>query len=218
MKQFLFTLCIAALGASAAFSQTVAPAPGKSSGKKPVAPASAAQPKPRLLTLDQLRRCFKLNDDNATEAEVLKAEKAQFEEEHGRLVADQAALLKRSEILKAEAKAVVTEQEELVIAAKEFAQPVERSEVKATEARRVAYNERIEINKKRVDDFNAAKDAFNAAKAQFDPRIEASNARSKALQHRIEEHNYGLEDWRAECANRPYSDADEALIKKEKAR
>ena len=103
----------------------------------------------------------------------------------------------------------------LLEGSKELAKLAEKSDLKEAEAKRLSHNVRIDSNRQRVDDFNASRIAIKTTKDALDPRIEASNVRLKKFQNSVEEHNYGVEDWKAECANRPYAEADEVIIKKE---
>ena len=217
MNRFLISACLIALTPLAAQAQTAAPA--KPSAKKPAAtPVEPSKPKVRLMTLEQLRKCFKLKDDNAAEGAALEAEKIAVEQARAKLQEDRAAILKQSETLQAESLAIVNEQTTLREAAKEFEKPVERADKDEAEAKRVKFNALLEANSKRTEAFNTARIAFNSAKVQLDERIAESNKSMKAFQTRVDEHNYGLEDWKAECANRPYAEADEALIMKERGK
>jgi chromosome segregation ATPase len=218
MKRVFIALCVATLLPFAAQSQTTPAKPAKPVAKKAADPVEPPKPKQRLLSIDQLRRCMKLNAENNIEGAALRIEKAEVEAERAKLVEERTALQQLSETLQVEAKGILAEQAELQDTAKEFAKPVEKADLKEVEAKRVAYNARIDSNKKRVEAFNASRVVLNSTKARLDPLIEPSNIRLKKLQDRVDEHNYGLEDWKADCADRPYAEADEAIIKKEMAK
>ncbi|MGI9134558.1 MAG: hypothetical protein ACR2I0_11545, partial [Rhodoferax sp.] len=126
-----------------------------------------------------------------------------------------ATLRKQFEAQSANAQSIRAEQAQLLQAAKEFETPVERAEMKAAEARRLAFNERATASAARVDEHNAANAALASANALLGPRTDANNLRAKKLQERADEHNYNLQDWQAQCANRPYDEADALLIRKE---
>lgn len=219
MKQVLTCLCLATVFPCAALAQSSGSLPPSNTSKKPSvsAPKAAepAKPKQRLMTLDQLRRCMKLANENATEAVALTKERVDVETERAKLMEEKGALQTRSETLQAEGKAIVEEQAELLEGSKELAKLAEKSDLKEAEAKRLSHNVRIDSNRQRVDDFNASRIAIKTTKDALDPRIEASNVRLKKFQNSVEEHNYGVEDWKAECANRPYAEADEVIIKKE---
>ena len=220
MYRFVFLFSIAALFSAPTLAQTSSVAPAKVPAKKaaPLSAAEPAKPRQRLLTIDQLRRCMKLKDDAAVEGAAVEVEKSAAELERAKIIEDRAALQKLVADRDIEAKAIVAEQAEIVANAKEFEKPVEKSELAALNAKRIRHNALIEANKKRVDDFNATRTAVNATNSQLDQRIAASNARIKALGTRVDEHNYNLEDWKADCMNRPYDEADEILILKERAK
>jgi len=148
----------------------------------------------------------------------VEAEKSAVEQERAKIMEERTALLKLVAERDVEAKAIVAEQAEIVANAKEFEKPVDKSEMDALNAKRVRHNALIETNKKRVEDFNASRSAVNATNSQLDQRITASNARLKALGLRVDEHNYNLEDWKADCMDRPYAEADEARILKERGK
>ena len=177
-----------------------------------------AKPRPRLLTIDQLRRCMKLKEDSAAEGVAVEGEKTAVELERAKIVEDRTALQKLVADRDLEAKAIVAEQAAIVANAKEFEKPVDKSEMAALNEKRIRHNAMVETNKKRVDDFNASRNVLNATSSQLDQRIAASNARLKAVGARVDEHNYNLEDWKADCRNRPYDEADEALILKERGK
>jgi hypothetical protein len=230
MKRILVSFCVAALFPLVAQSQTSTDAPAKAVKTTKQKAADTTDPKkskPRFLTRDQLRRCLKLKDDNSAENLVVVAEKTKFEAEHAALVVEKAAALKQNAELEARAKVIIAEQAELRQIAKEFEKPPEKDQDadresdrdrEAEAAKRTAYGVRAAANNKSVEEFNAAKKALGATKSLLDPRILASDAQAKIVQHRVEEHNYALEDWRAECADRPYAEADETAIRKEKAK
>jgi hypothetical protein len=218
MKRALISLCVGALLPVLAQAQTTNAKPAK----KPAATAATAteggKPKSRLLTKDQLRKCLKLNEENGIEDTAIGAEKVKFDAEREKIVIEKAALLKQSEELQATSKSILDEQKAMMEEAKEFEKPVPRSERTAAEEKRKDFNARAANNSKRTDEYNATKSIYNKAKEELDPRIDANNAFSKTLQSRAEEHGYALESWQAECADRPYMDADEIAIKKEWAK
>ena len=177
-----------------------------------------AKPRPRLLTIDQLRRCMKLKEDSAAEGVAVEGENTAVELERAKIVEDRTALQKLVADRDLEAKAIVAEQAAIVANAKEFEKPVDKSEMAALNEKRIRHNGMVEANKTRVDDFNASRNVLNATSSQLDQRIAASNARLKAVGARVDEHNYNLEDWKADCMNRPYDEADEATILKERGK
>jgi hypothetical protein len=220
MHRVVFLFSVAVLFSAPTLAQTSSTAPAKASAKKaaPVSAPEGAKPRPRLLTIDQLRRCMKLKEDSAAEGVAVEGEKTAVELERAKIVEDRTALQKLVADRDLEAKAIVAEQAAIVANAKEFEKPVDKSEMAALNEKRIRHNAMVETNKKRVDDFNASRNVLNATSSQLDQRIAASNARLKAVGARVDEHNYNLEDWKADCMNRPYDEADEATILKERGK
>ena len=237
MKKTLISLCIAALFPAFALAQATpapakpaspakkaAPAAKKAPGTKVVESADGSAPKGRLLSKDQLRKCLALNDENGAENTAIGEEKAKFEADRDAILKVKDDLLKESEGLQTSAKEIVAEQEALKEERKAFDDPelgkksMSKSEQAAFKAKADSYNQRATANGHRAEAYNVAKAEYNVKKTQFDPRIDANNAWAKKLQSRVDELGYAVEGWKAECANRPYMEADEIAIKKEKAK
>ncbi|MBC7916742.1 MAG: hypothetical protein H7Y28_02925 [Rhodoferax sp.] len=206
MKRLLLTLCVAMALPAMAQSQPAKPA----SSKK-----TTAKPKIAIMTRDELRACFKQQASNSDENATINREKDAFQQERNVIVADKDGLLKRSIALGDMAKDIQTEGAKLLEAQKEFEQPVPKSEIKAAEARRIEFNDRVAAHQRKVDAYNTDKKPFNEAKDALDARIEANNARGKVLLERSEKYNDAVDEWKASCSNKPYDVADEAAVKKE---
>lgn len=220
LQRIPLSLCLATLLTLAgAQAQVPSATSSKAPAKKPAATTTeSAKPRQKLLTLDQLRRCMKLDASNASEGAALRQEKIEVEAERAKLMEERAALQSLSESLAADAKAIVAEQDALVESSKELAKPVDKSALKEAEAKRLAHNALVDSNRKRVEGFNAQRTQVNSTRGDLDTRIAASNVRLKKFQDRADEHNYNVEDWKADCADRPYAEADEIIVKKEMAR
>ena len=193
-------------------SQTTGSAPAKPAAKK-AAPAPKA--KVVLMTRDQLRACFMTQAANGAENVAVEEEKTAFQQERNEIIASKDALTKQTNGLDEKAKAILAERSELMAAQKEFEKPVSKDEAKATEVRRLEFNERAAAYDRRIEAYNAEKQPFTVVKQALDARIEANNARGKALIARTEKYNDAIDDWRADCSNKPYDVADEAAVKKE---
>jgi len=209
MKRVLLSLCVAMALPALAQSQPAKPASTK---KTAAAPAKA---KMVVMTRDELRACFKQQAANSAENIAIDKEKEAFQEERNGIVASKEALLKQSVELGNRATAIQAESSRLVEAQKEFQKPVPKEEVKAVEARRIEFNEAVAAHQLKVDAYNTDKTPFNDTKTALDARIEANNARGKALQQRTEKYNDTVDEWKASCANKPYDVADEIAVKKE---
>lgn len=208
MKRVLVSLCVAMALPAFAQSQPAKPAANKK------APA-AAKPKVVIMTRDELRACFKLQAGNSAENVAIEKEKQAFMEERASIVAEKDALLKQSVELGNLAKAIEAEAAVLIAAQKEFEKPVPKAEIKAAEARRVEFNDRITAHQRKVETYNTGKQPFNTAKTALDARIEPNNLRGKSLQERADKYNDAVDEWKASCANKPYDVADEIAVKKE---
>jgi hypothetical protein len=195
-----------------ALSQTTGTAPAKPAAKK-AAPAPKA--KVVLMTRDQLRACYKAKTANSAENLAVEEEKTAFQQERNEIIASKDAMMKQTNALDEKAKAILAERAELVAAQKEFEKPVSKDEAKAAEVRRLEFNERAAAHDRRIEAFNTEKQPFTVAKQALDARIEANNARGKALIARTEKYNDAIDEWRADCSNKPYDVADEAAVKKE---
>jgi len=205
------TLCLALMLPLAAHAQTSAPAKDKPAAKA----AAPVKPKVRLMTRDELRTCLKEKEENRAENAAIEQEKTGFTQEREALVQDKDALLKRTAELDSSAKLVIAERDELMAQQKEFEKPVEKAEVKAMEAKRVAFNERAAAHGAKVDAYNAQKREYDKVKLALDTRIDANNARGRALKTRADSFNETVESYSVNCLNKPYDVADEAAVKKE---
>lgn len=211
MKRLILSLCVAIAIPVMAQSQ-----PAKPDNKKaPAAAKAKAKPKMVVMTRDELRACFKQQAANSAENKEIDKEKESFQQERNDIVASKEALLKKSNELGELVKAIQAEGAELMAAQKEFEKPVAKADLKAVEARRIEFNDRITAHQRKIDAYNADKTPFNASKDALDARIAANNVRGKALQDRSEKYNDGVDEWKTNCGNKPYDVADEAAVKKE---
>ena len=221
MNRLAISLCLAVLLPLTAMAQSEAPpkTAAKAAAKKPAAATAAepAKPKPRLLTLEQLRKCYGIKDEMAAGDKALKAEGAGFEEERAAILRDQAELQSRIDARNASAAAIKAEQAALLAIAEEFKKPADKPDREAMEAKLKDYNARAEASGQRVDEFNAGKTPLVEMKNKLDQRIEASNAKKRKLQTMAEDHNLAVEEYQSACVNRPFLEADEAAILKERA-
>ncbi len=209
MKRLLISLCVAMALPALAQSQPAKPANSKK------ASAAPAKLKMAIMTRDELRACFKQQAANSAENVAIDKEKEVFQQERNGVVAAKDALLKQSTELSNLAKSIEAEGTQLMEAQKEFEQPVPKSEAKAAEVRRVEFNDRVTAHQRKVNAYNTDKEPFNKSKDALDIRIEANNARGKALQARSEKYNDAVDEWKASCSNKPYDVADEIAVKKE---
>lgn len=200
--------------ATSAGAQTAA-APKEKAPAKQANATPAAKPKTRLMTRDELRVCFKEQADNRAENAAIETEKTAFDQERAALVAEKDATLKQNQTIDERAKAILAELEALKVEQAALSKPPEKSELKAYEVRRLAFNERANAHGQKVDTFNADKREYDKVRLAMDARIEANNARARALKTRAENYNDAIESYKVNCLNKPYDTADEAIVKKE---
>lgn len=210
MKRVLISLCVAMALPALAQSQ-----PAKPAAKK--AAAAPAKPKVVVMTRDELRACFKQQAANRAENVAIDKEKESFQQERNDIVAGKEALIKKSDELGAMVKDIEAEGAKLLAAQKEFEQPVSKADLKAVEARRIEFNDRVTAHQRKIEVYNTEKQPFNATKDALDARIAANNTRAKALQERSEKYNDAIDEWKTSCAAKPYDVADEIAVKKELA-
>ena len=208
MKRVLISVCVALALPAMAQNQPAKPA----NSKKTAAPAKT---KTVVMTRDALRTCFKQQAANGVENTAISTEKDAFQQERNDIVTAKEALLKKSNELGALVADIEAEGAKLMAAQKEFEQPVAKADLKAVEARRVEFNDGVTAHQRKIDVYNAEKQPFNTSKDALDARIAANNTRGKALQERSEKYNEAVDEWKANCSNKPYDVADEIAIKKE---
>lgn len=211
MKRLMLSLCVAM--ALPALAQTQ---PAKPATKKTPA-AAPAKTKIVVMTRDELRACFKQQAANKAENVEIDKEKESFQQERNEIVASKEVLFKKSNELGELVKTLEAEGAKLLEAQKEFEQPVAKENLKAVEARRIEFNDRVTAHQRKIDLYNTEKQPFNTAKVALDAKIDANNARAKALQARTEKYNDTIDEWKASCSAKPYDVADEVAVKKELA-
>jgi len=200
--------------ATASVAQTATP-PKQKPPTKQASAAPAVKPKVRLMTRDELRVCFKEQADNRAETAAIEAEKVAFDQERAALISEKDETLKRTQTIDERAQAMLAELEVLKVEQAALSKPPEKSEIKTYEARRVAFNARADAHGQKVDAFNAEKREYDKVRLAMDARIEANNARGRALKTRAENYNDAIESYKVNCLNKPYDEADEVIVKKE---
>lgn len=215
----------AALSSGAVVAQTApakpaakpaAKAPAKSAAKEAPAPA---KPKQKLLTRDELRACMDRQDANKVEAKALEEAEAQ-------LGPDREAIMKEADAIKAREKELIAEQDAIQAdmaamgkRAEEVKEQMKKLSKKEAQALAADYQKQADEVNARIEPHNNKRKAFREAiqAANLDARIEAFNKKKDDVSTRFDKLGDAQDAWRAECGNKPYDEADEIAIKKERA-
>jgi hypothetical protein len=175
------------------------------------------KPKPKLMSREELRACIDRQEANSAEAAAIKVEQSSYKTNADALKAEKAnveagetELGKKITAVKAEKEGILAEH--AAIAAE--APKLKKEELKA----------RNEAYLKRTTDFNAMFEAVKAADAEqgakrkaFGDKVDALDAQFKAIDERQEKYFDANDKWKAECSNKAYDENDEKAIRKEKA-
>ncbi|MFN5048535.1 hypothetical protein [Roseateles sp.] len=214
MKRILLcTLIVAALPALAQVSANpnakVDPKNNKVS--RPV----VEKPKQKLMTRDELRACLVRFDKNETDAKDIKAAQAADAEERAAVLKLKDELTQAGQGLSSNATEIKAERETLIKDQEGLKAQIAKMERADAEKVLNDYKARAAAHDARIEAFNKSKTKYDADAKGFETRIEAYNASSKALQARTEAHLDEVDDWKAECSNKPYDEADEIAVRKE---
>ncbi|MFG6449761.1 hypothetical protein ACG0Z6_16165 [Roseateles sp. BYS180W] len=217
MKKCVALVAVGVLLAGLVQAQTVNPKAKVDPKNNKVSRPVVEKPKKVLLTRDQLRHCMTAVDANEAEGLAIKAEDAKLNSERTELAAEKDRLTKQGAELTATADGIKAERDDILKYGEEVkakAKELSRSEVKAMQE---TYQARATALDARIDAFNKVKDAYFEASKGFDAKAEAYNKRKDGLSTRLEEHTDKLNEWKLECSNKDYDEADEIAIKKELA-
>ena len=175
------------------------------------------KPKVALMTRDELRACFNVQDNNRAEGEAIKVAQAAQVGERSVLLKQKDELTQSSEALSVRTTALVTERAEILKQYEDIKVQAPKLEKAALEALNKGYTERAAAFEAQADALNKDKLAYKALTPAFDAKIEAHNQGGKALDVRAEAYLDKLDEWKVDCGNKPYDEADEAALKKERA-
>lgn len=215
MKRILLAACLAAMLPTFALAQIANPKAKVDPKNNKVSRPVVEKPQVKLMTRDELRACFKRQDDNAAEAKAVKDAEAAHKLEREKLLVEKDALTKEGEALSASVTAIKAEQAEILKSYEEIKAKLPELKKKEQQELLDGYNARAKAHDAKIDAHNKAKDAYQARAAAFDPRIEAYNKYGKELETRSLDHLDAVDLWKKECGNKPYNEADEIAIRKE---
>jgi chromosome segregation ATPase len=223
---------LSALVATSAFAQTPAQpakpkaptkAPAKASTKAPAktekaAPAAAAD---KIMTIDELRVCMKLQQSNEKNAEEILQAQDNFKRDQDAVKAEQAEVAKANETLRTTMATLAAERDSVSAAVTALTAKVQAAknddEKVALEPERAKLSERNKQYEKDVDGFNASQQTLRDRVNALNARIDAINQRSKTVNEKVEPHKQQVTAYREQCGNRRFREEDEIVIKKELA-
>lgn len=217
MKRILLSVCLAALLPALASAQTTNPNAKVDPKNNKVSRPVVEKPKQVLLTRDQLRACLKQQDDNDAEAKAVKDGEAAYKTEHERLLAEKALLSKEGDAITANADAIKAEQAALLKSNEELKAKLPDMKKDEQKAAIADYNDRAKGNDTKITEHNARKDAYITRAKAFDEAIDKHNKLGKELETRSLDQMDAYDAWKKACANKPYDEADEKVILKERA-
>lgn len=201
-------------------SQAQTPAPRKAAPAK-AAPAAAPAKADKIMSIDELRVCMKLQQTNEKNGEEIQAAQDAFKRDQAAVKTEQGEVSKANEALRARMTALTAERDSLSAAVTDLntkIQTAKKEEEKtALEPERVKLNERNKAFEKSLDEFNAEQKALRDRVDKLNASIDGINQRSHNVNDRVEPHKQSVAQWREQCGNRRYREEDEIVIKKELA-
>ena len=213
MNRILLSLLLAA--AVPAMAQTVNPAAKVDPKNNKVSKPVEIKPKQKLMSRDELRSCLQQLDANNKEAAEIKTAQAEFNKERGELVANRTEMENRGKAISAEATQLKQERDDLLKLNETLKAELPKMDKEAATKAAADYQARAAALDQRIDAFNNAKRQYDTEGQAFDTRIETHNKGAEALRKRTDQHLDNVDDWKANCANKAYDEADEAAVKKE---
>ena len=175
------------------------------------------KPKPKLMTRDELRACLARNDANTKEADEIKQAQVSYKENAAQLLKEKEELQKADEALVAESAAMKAERDSILKMFEDIKAAAPKMEKADLDAKNKEYQARAAAFDTRLQAHNEAIKSGSTNRRAFGDRVDAVNASFKAMEERTEVHFDKMDSWKSECQNKPYDEADELAIKKEKA-
>jgi chromosome segregation ATPase len=216
MKRILLAACLAAMLPTLALAQTTNSAAKVDPKNNKVSRPVVEKPKPVLMSRDQLRACLKRQDDNVAEAKAVRETEAAHKAEREKILADKQELQVEADAISANVTAIKAEQADILKSYEEIKVKLPDLKKKEQQALLDGYAARAKEHDAKVEAHNKRKDAYQARAATIEPRIDAYNQLGKDLENRSLDNMDAVDLWKKECGNKPYDEADERAIKKEK--
>lgn len=217
MKRLLISLAAAAVLLPALAQTTTNPGAKVDPKNNKVGRPVVEKPKVKLMTRDELRACMNRSEENSKEAEAIKREQAAYKDNTAALQKEKQELLAADEANSAEAKAAKQERDDILKMVEDIKAAAPKMEKAELAAKDTEYKARAAAFDTRVAALNESVKAGNARRQAFSEKVDKVNTSFKSLEERTEAHFDKNDSWKTECGNKPYDEADEIAIKKEKA-
>jgi len=217
MKKTFLAVCLLALLPALATAQTVNPNAKVDPKNNKVSRPVVEKPKVKLMTRDELRACFKEQDENEAEATAILAAEADYKKQREAVLAEKDALTKEGEAISANADAIKAEQAQLIKDNEALKAKLPDMNKKEQKEAIDGYNQRAKVSDAKIEEHNKRKDAYLARAKAFDEAIEPLNKLGKDLETRSLDHLDAVDAWKKACLNKSYDEADEKAIRKEQA-
>ena len=212
MKTTLFgirpraSLCACALAAGFGITDSVAQVPARAD---------------KIMTIDELRTCTKLERSNKKAAVEILQEQEGFKRDQDAIKAEQAEVNKANEDLRLRSVAVFAERDAVATLMSALSAKAESAKTDAEkadfEAERTRLVEKNRVHREDTERFNKAQQAQRDRVAALNERIDAINQRNITVNDRVEPHQKQVATWNEQCSKRRFREEDEVAIKKELA-
>jgi chromosome segregation ATPase len=183
-----------------------------------------AQPAPRsdkIMTIAELRACFKLKQSNEIAATEILREQESFKRDEAAVKAEQAEVNKANDELRARSATLTTERDSIAAAVTEISAKAQSAKTDAEKAEyetaRVQVTERNNVHQKNSESFNVAQQTQRDRINTLNERIATINQRGKTINDRVDPQQKQVSAWRDQCSSRRYREEDEIVVKKELA-
>ncbi|WP_326538783.1 hypothetical protein [Pseudorhodoferax sp.] len=211
--------------------QTAAQAPKTA---KPAAKAPAAKPKPpqlvaapgaviqakpkvKLMTRDELRACLDRQDASAAESKAIEADDKVLAEERSKVLLERDAIKAKQVEIETAEKTLLADNAAVAKRFEELKELLPKMSKKEQTEAKADYEARAKGVNEQIDPHNQRKKVFLSEVKAFEERVDSFNKRKDALAERADKLGDAQESWRNECGNKPYDEADEIALKKERA-
>ncbi|TAG50233.1 MAG: hypothetical protein EAZ30_00590 [Betaproteobacteria bacterium] len=186
--------------------------------------AAAAQPvakADKIMTIDELRSCLKLNAANEDAAKAILLQQQTFKGDETAVKTEQADVNAASTALRARSAAIVAERDALsalIPGMNDRAAAAKTDAEKADyETERAKLLERGRLLQLETEAFNAAQQPLRDRVDALNVKIAAINQRALTVNELVDPHQKQVETWREQCGNRRFREEDEVVVKKELA-
>jgi len=176
-----------------------------------------AKPKEAVMSRDALRACMDLRDANEAESKALVTDFANYKSSNEKLKVEKAELEKATEALNGRVTATKAEYDAIMKANEEFKAAAPKMEKADFEAKKKELTDRTNAFTAGRDAVVADNKALNERKNAFADAVDKSNEWGKSLEDRRDAQLDKQDDYKTQCLNKKYDEADEAAIKKERA-